>query len=140
MDLTLYQWLTLAGIAGGFVVTWIVGSFNLGRAVEQMKAGFKEQIDAETDKISGRLAEMASRFNEEQRSQDQQFGEVGLGLRQKITDVEKEMHAIEIWGRDNFVLKSEFVKATDSIRSDIKEMAADIKSDLRDITAKIGKP
>lgn len=139
MDLTLYQWLTLAGIAGGFVVTWVVGSFNLGRAVEQMKAGFKKEIDAETDKISGRLTEMAERFNEEQRSQDNIFGEVGHSLRQKIADVEKEMHTIEIWGRDHFVLKSEFVKATDSIRSDIKEMAADIKNDLRDITAKIDK-
>ena len=58
-------------------------------------------------------------------------------MRQYIANVEKEMHQIEIWGRDNFVLKSEFVKATDSIRADIKAMAADIKADIRDLTTSV---
>jgi hypothetical protein len=30
-----------------FLGTWLVGAFTLGRAVEQMKAGFKEEISAE---------------------------------------------------------------------------------------------
>jgi hypothetical protein len=53
-------------------------------------------------------------------------------MRQYIADVEKKVREVEIYGRDNYVQKSEFEKATNSIRADIKEMAADIKSDLRD--------
>jgi hypothetical protein len=53
-------------------------------------------------------------------------------MRQYIADVEKKVREVEIYGRDHYVQKSEFEKATNSIRSDIREMAADIKSDLRD--------
>ncbi|MCA6104927.1 hypothetical protein [Bradyrhizobium australafricanum] len=52
-------------------------------------------------------------------------------MRRYIADVEKKVRKVEIYGRDNYVKKDEFVRATDSIRADIKALGAEIKSDLK---------
>jgi hypothetical protein len=137
MEMTFYQWVTLGLGALGFIGTWILGAFRLGRAVEQMKSGVKEQIEEEREKIIAKLEEVETRFDEEQKKQDHNFGEVGAAMRQYIANVEREMHEIEIWGRDNFVLKDDFVKATDRLEAAIATMATDIKTDLRALTTKI---
>jgi hypothetical protein len=97
-----------------------------------MRAAIKKDIDEERDKIVAKLEELEEKFEQDQRTQDHNFGEVGAAMRQYIADVEKKVREVEIWGRDNYVQKSEFEKATDSIRSDIRAMGADIKADLRD--------
>lgn len=135
--MTTYQWVTLGLGAFGFIGTWILGAFKLGRAVEQMRAGVREEIEEEREKIILKIDHLENKFETDQRAQDHNFGEVGAAMRQYIADVEKKLREVEIWGRDNYVQKSEFEKATDAIRADIRAMGADIKADIRGLNSKI---
>lgn len=137
MEATPYQWLALALGFLGFLVTWTGGIIGAFKAVSNIKEDTTEKIAAVELRIEEKVAELLEKFVDEQRVQDQRFGEVGAAMRQKIADVEKEMHAIEIWGRDNYVLKSEFIKATDQIRADIKAMGSEIKTDIKELTSKL---
>ena len=128
----LYPWISVGVVILGFIGQGLFGSFRLGQAVEQVKAALKKQIDDERDKVLAEIKKLEKQFSDEQRTQDHNFGEVGAAMRQYIADVEKKVREVEIYGRDHYVQKSDFEKATDSIRADIREMAADIKSDLRD--------
>lgn len=130
--MTTYQWVTLALGSLGFIGTWILGAFYLGRAVEQMRAAVKEYIDAERDKVIDKIDELERHFADEQKSQDHNFGEVGAAMRQYIADVEKKVREVEIYGRDNYVQKGEFEKATNRLENAIKELGSDIKDDLRE--------
>ncbi len=126
---------TIAAAAFGLnAVVQIVGAVW---AVANIKADFAKQIAAEREETMTGFAELKAEFLRDQKAQDHNFGEVGAAMRQYIANVEKEMHEIEIWGRDNFVLKDDFVKATDRLEDAIKSMTADIKTDLRGLTAKI---
>lgn len=58
-------------------------------------------------------------------------------MRAHIAQVEDRIREVEIWGRDNYVQKSEFEKATDRLTDAIKSMAADIKADIRGLNEKI---
>lgn len=126
---------TIAAAAFGlnFLVQIIGGVW----AVANIKGDLTNKIGEEREETARSFADMREQFLKEQKTQDHNFGEVGAAMRQYIANVEKEMHQIEIWNRDNFVLKSEFTKATDSLREDIKAMAADIKTDIRDLAAKM---
>ena len=135
--MTVYQWVTLGLGALGFVATWILGAFKLGRAVEQMKASAHTELEEESDKIFSKIDLTENRFADDLRAQDHNFGEVGAAMRQYISDVEKKLREVEIWGRDNYVQKSEFEKATDQIRSDIRSLGADIKHDIRELNTKV---
>ena len=135
--MTAYQWATIGLGVLGFVVTWIIGAFTLGRAVEQMKANAHNEIEEESDKIISKIGLIENRFADDLRAQDHNFGEVGAAMRQYISDVEKKLREVEIWGRDNYVQKSEFEKATDQIRSDIRALGADIKHDIRELNTKV---
>lgn len=128
----IYPWISLAVVVIGFVGQGFFGSFRLGGAVEQMKASVKEQIEEEREKIIDKIDDLEKQFSDEQKSQDHNFGEVGAAMRQYIADVEKKVREVEIWGRDNYVLKGEFEKATVRLEAAIKEWGADIKADLRD--------
>lgn len=144
--MTTFQWAMLALTAVGLLVTWFGLAIGGARWVESIKQDTSTKI---ADEILARnlaqAQEAATRDNEidvlrrefeaAQKSQDHTFGEMGAALRRFIESVEKEMHAIEIWGRDNYVQKGEFERATDSIRADIKAMGADIKSDIRELKA-----
>lgn len=132
-----YHWVTL-GLGGvGFVSTWVLGAFKLGRAVEQMRAGVKEEIEEEREKVISKIAQIESKFDDSQRAQDHNFGEVGAAMRQYIADVEKKLREVEIWGRDNYVQKPDFERAFDRLTDAIESMGADIKSDLKDLNKKI---
>lgn len=135
--MTAYQWVTLGLVALGFIGTWILGAFKLGRVVEQMRAAIKEDIDEERDKIVSTIDDLKAKFEDDQKTQDHNFGEVGHAMRQHIADVEKKIREVEIWGRDNYVQKGEFEKATDRLEAAIRAMGADIKSDIRGLNAKI---
>jgi uncharacterized protein YjbJ (UPF0337 family) len=106
--------------------------FGAGRFVEQMRAEFKKHVGDERDKIIAEVEKLEEKFEDSQRTQDHNYGEVGAALRQYISNVEKQLREIEIWGRDNYVQKGEFEKATDRLEAAIKEWGADIKEDLRD--------
>lgn len=137
--MTIYQWVTLGLGALGFIGTWVLGAFKLGRVVEQMRTGVREEIEEEREKIIEKIDELEHRFADEQKSQDHNFGEVGLAMRTYIASVEKKLHEVEIFGRDNYVQKGEFEKATDRLADAIKSMGAEIKADLRELNAKIDK-
>jgi hypothetical protein len=139
--MTTYQWVTLGLGALGFLVTWLLGAFKVGRAVEQMRAAVREEIDQEREKVIEKIEDLERRFDADQKTQDHNFGEVGAAMRQYIADVEKKVREVEIYGRDHYVKKDEFVRATDSIRADIKALGAEIKSDLKGMQKElIGKP
>jgi len=129
--MTIYQWVTLGLGALGFLGTWILGAFRLGSAVEQMKAAVKEQIDDERDKIIDKIDAMEKRFEDDQKSQDHNFGEVGMSLRQYVADVEKKVREVEIYGRDNYVKIPDFEKAIDRLGETMTAAFADIKEDMR---------
>ena len=130
--MTTYQWMTIGLGALGFLITWTGMWFGAGRFVEQMRAEFKKHIGDEREKIIAEVEKLEEKFEDSQRSQDHNFGEVGAAMRQYIADVEKKVREVEIWGRDNYVQKSEFDKATDRLEAAIREWGTDIKADLRD--------
>lgn len=129
---------TIAAVT--FAVNFIVYIAGGVWAVASIKADLAKQISDEREETLKAIAGLELRFLADQKKQDQNFGEIGASVRQYIANVEKEMHAIEIWGRDHFALKSNVDKATDSIRADIKQMAVDIKTDIRELAAKVAAP
>jgi cytosine/adenosine deaminase-related metal-dependent hydrolase len=129
--MTFYQWVTIGAIVAGFLGTWLVGAFTLGRAVEQMKAGFKEEISAERDKIFTKIESLEERFLTDQRTQDHNFGEVGAAMRQYTADVEKKLREVEIYGRDNYVKIPDFEKAIDRLGETMAAAVTEIKEDMR---------
>lgn len=134
--MTTYEWVTLALGALGFIGTWILGAFWLGRAVEQMKAGVKEEIEKERDKIVVRIDSLEEKFHADQRIQDHNFGEVGAAMRQYTADVEKKLREVEIYGRDNYVKIPDFEKAIDRMGETIRAAVAEIKEDMRQLLLK----
>ena len=128
-----YQWVTIGAIVAGFLGSWLIGAFTLGRAVEQMKASFKKEIDGERDKIVAKIEAMETRFEADQQTQDRHFGEVGLSMRQYTADVEKKLREVEIYGRDNYVKIPDFEKAIDRLSETFKEAVTEIKRDMRQI-------
>lgn len=131
--MTFYQWVTIGLGACGFLGTWILGAFRLGRAVEQMRSGVKEQIEEEREKIVEKIEEIESRFEADQKTQDHNFGEVGAAMRQYIADVEKKVREIEIYGRDNYVKIPDFERALDRIGLTMEKGFAELKEDIRQL-------
>jgi DNA-binding transcriptional MerR regulator len=125
-----YHWLTLALGALGFIVTWFLGAFKLGRSVEQMKAAIKTENADERNKIIDRVELMERRFEDAQKDQDHNYGEVAAAVRQYVADVEKKVREVELYGRDNYVRIPEFEKAMDRLSGDLKSFAAEIKKDF----------
>ncbi len=131
--MTPYEWTMVSISGGGFAVT-IGGVLSACVwAVSKIKQSTSEQIAIERTERAAAVAKAMDRFDAAQKTQDHNFGEVGLSLRRFIEEVEKEMHAIEMWGRDNYALKVD----TKDIRTDIKEMRAEIKADLKSLSAQI---
>jgi len=137
--LTAYQFITLGLGCVGFLGTWILGAFKLGRAVEHMKASVKEEIDAEREKIISKIDELEDQFHSEQKAQDHNFGEVGAAMRQYIADVEKMIRQVEIFGRDHYVQKEDFKDAISQIASQIREGNAEIKADIKELQKQIAQ-
>lgn len=131
--MTLYQWVTLGLGAFGFLSTWILGAFKIGRAVEQMRAGVREEIKQERDSIVEKVEALERRFDADQKTQDHNFGEVGAAMRQYIADVEKKVREVEIYGRDNYVKLPDFEKAIERLSADFKSAVGEIRDDIRDL-------
>lgn len=133
MTMTTFEWMMVSISIAGFLLTLggVLGSCIW--AVAKIKQNTLEQIAIERIERAAAIARAYERFDEAQRTQDHNFGEVGLSLRRFIEEVEKEMHAIEMWARDHYALKDD-VK---DIRTDIKEMRTEIKSELKELGKKI---
>lgn len=119
--------------AGAFALNAIGAVGGLVWAVANIKADIAKQIASEREETTEQIAQLRADFLKDQKSQDHNFGEVGAAMRQYITDVEKKLHEVEIWGRDNYVQKGELA----DLRADIRAFAADIKKDFRELNAKI---
>lgn len=131
--MSLYQWVTLGLGAFGFLSTWILGAFKIGRAVEQMRAGVREEIKQERDSIVEKIEALERRFDADQKSQDHNFGEVGAAMRQYIADVEKKVREVEIYGRDNYVKIPDFERAIERLSADFRNAVGEIRDDIRDL-------
>lgn len=124
-------------VAAGLALNVVIQVAGAVWAVANIKADLAKQIAAEREETMAGFADLKAEFLRDQKAQDHNFGEVGAAMRAYIASVEKEMHEIEIWGRDNFVLKDDFVKATDRLEKAILNTSSEIKADLRSIAAKI---
>lgn len=144
MDGTIFQWAALILGVLGFGITWTTGVIGLTRAVENIKTDTTTKISAariEHDKAIAAAHEEhdaaleALRFEvlELQKERDRNFGDTGVALRQKIADVEKEMHKIEIWGRDHYAAKEDIT----DIMKEIRAMRIETKADFTAVFAKI---
>ena len=131
--MTFYQWVTLGLGAFGFLSTWILGAFYLGRAVEQMQAGIRREIKSEKDSIVEKIGALEKSFEADQKTQDHNFGEVGAAMRQYIADVEKKVREVEIYGRDNYVKIPDFERAIERLSADFKSAFGEIKEDIREL-------
>lgn len=88
------------------------------------------RIEISTDaKLTLLRVELDRRFQ----TQDEVYREVAQGLRKFIELIEAEMHQIELWGRDHYVLKDDHTAALAEVRSDIRTLAKDIKIDFKEI-------
>lgn len=136
--MTLYQWVTLGLGAFGFLSTWILGAFKIGRAVEQMRSGVREEIKKERDSIIEKIDALERRFDADQKTQDHNFGEVGHAMREKIASVESKLREVEIYGRDNYVKIPDFERAIERLSADFKSAVGEIRDDIRELLK--GKP
>lgn len=134
--------------AGTFILTLIGGIVGVVWGVANIKnflieklavqaAQFADQIAEEREALHSRISQLRSEILAEQKSQDRMFGESLAAVRGYAGSIEKEMHEIEIWGRDNYALKSDVTKATDEIRADIKAGFIDMKTDMRRLEGKL---
>ena len=131
--MTTFEWAMVTIAACGFLLTTagVLGSCIW--TVAKIKQQTDKHILLERVERAEAINHAMTRFDAAQQSQDHNFGEVGLSLRRFIETVEKEMHEIEMWGRDHYALKDD-VK---DIRSDIKVLRDEIKSDFRELSNKI---
>lgn len=132
----------------GFFITWNRIVVGVTQAIGVIKTNTSKMVTDETEKITKQfsieiiemtkaLNRLSEKFEEDQRTQDNRFGETAMSIRQYVAIVEKEMHQIEIWGRDNYILKSDFLLAVSRIELAIKEMHGEMKNDLKDLSYKV---
>ena len=133
--MTTFEWAMVSIAAAGFLLTagGVLGGCIWG--VAKIKQSTDEQLVVERSDRTNAIAAANARFDAAQVTQDHNFGEVALSLRRFIETVEKEMHSIEMWGRDHYALKDDVRE----IRADIKGLRDDLKSDFKELRAEIGK-
>lgn len=131
--MTTFEWAMVSIALGGFLVTTGSVLASCIWAVAQIQRATSDQIVLERAERAEAIAKAMDHFDAAQLTQDHNFGEVGLSLRRFIETVEKDMHNIEIWARDNYALKDD----VRDIRADIKDMRDEIKTDLRSLSTKI---
>lgn len=146
--MTTFEWVMVGLTAAGFLVTvagvlggciWTVAKIksDIDEKITAERLRIDTIFEAERDNDAKSMKDFAVQFAAEQKVQDNNAGEMGAALRQYIANVEKEMHAIEIWGRDHYAQKPDVEKSFDMLIENIRIMTAEIKSDIRALTAKI---
>jgi hypothetical protein len=146
--MTVFEWVIVSLTAAGFLVTVAGVLGGCVWAVAKIKSDVDEKVTAERTRIdlifeaerendARSMKDFANNFADEQKAQDHNVGEMGAAIRQYVASVEKEMHKIEIWGRDHYVQKPDFEKTIDAVRQDIRGMTTEIKADIRSLATKI---
>lgn len=130
VGMTTFEWLHGSLLVVGFLGTWIFGAFKLGRAAEKMRGDVERELEQKEDKILLEIKKLEKKFDDDQKSQDHNFGEVGAAMRQYTADVERRLHEHEIYGRDNYVKIPDFKEALELFRSELKNGLAEIKRDI----------
>jgi hypothetical protein len=132
--MNVYEWTMVIITGGGFVLTALGMAVAITRGVEKIKQDTSQRIADEVLAREKALAQMADLLrreaHDEQEAQEHHVGEALAALRRFIETVEKEMHAIEIWGRDHYVKTIEFQRAIDTMSTSMREGFAGIKADL----------
>lgn len=142
------QWATLGLGFLGFLLTWtgmvVGGTWALGKLNKDIsdkiaaeKHDVATKFAAESSARAKALADAVYARDVELDVIRKEFGETGHALRRYMEGIEKEMHTIEIWNRDNYVQKGEFERAIDSIRSDIRALSSEIKIDFKELKAEL---
>jgi hypothetical protein len=103
-DVTIYQWFTLGLGALGFLLTWTGMVISVTRAVNKIK----EDIE------------------QEQRTKDDQASTTMQTMRDRLS-------SIELFGRDNYVLKRDFLDALQKVETTLIRTTDDIKKDIRSL-------
>lgn len=126
-------------IGAGVTAVWAVAKIrnDTSEKIQQERIWAQREFADLQNEFKEELANMLETFRHEQRTQDHSFGEVGAAMRQYIASVEKKLNEVEIWGRDNYVLKEDFKDAVDLLRTDLRSLGAEMKSDLRAIAKKL---
>jgi len=131
--MTTYEFTMVCIASGGFLVTigGVIGACVW--AVAKIKQSTIGHIKDERIQRADAINKAMKRFAETQATQDHNFGEVGLSLRRFIEQIEKKVYEVELYGRDNFALKNDVA----DVRKDIKEMRAEIVTDIKELGKKI---
>lgn len=136
-EVTTYQWVMLAIAIGGFVFTGGGIIVAITKAFSKLSLDMAQNATDERDETTKQFAELTAKFQADQKTQDHNVGETIMALRRYIETVEKEMHQIEIWGRDNYALKDDVKESVGALRDDIKSLGADIKTDMRNLARQL---
>jgi hypothetical protein len=128
-----FQWAEVALGVLGFGITWTSGVIGLTRAVENIKSDTTKKIADNKDEHEEALAALRDEVLALQKDRDRNFGDIGAALREKIASVEREMHQIEIWGRDHYAVKDDITL----IMNEIRTIRTENKADFTAISAKL---
>lgn len=136
--------LTCFGIllsSGGIIAAcvWAVAKIkeDVTNKIAEERVRTDTMMEAERENASRMHRELMDKFAADQKAQDHNTGEMGSALRQHIANVEKKMHEVEIWGRDNYALKNDVADSIKGLRDDVRDMRNDLKDDFKQLSAKI---
>lgn len=103
----------------GFLVTWTMNVISVTRAINRVKTDTKDTLDNELKVFDKRLTEAAEKRDDEQRKQD---------LR---------IHTAELFVRDNYVLKQDFLGALQKLENMLTKTTDEIKRDINDLANRL---
>lgn len=69
----------------------------------------------------------------------EKFGESVAAVREKVNDVERLIRQVELWSRDNFVKREDFVNQLTALTRSIEGLSARVETNARYIESKIEK-
>ena len=124
-------WITIGLGVLGFLLTWSLMVFQAGRAVGQAHNLVKKEMELERNARIEALEVLNKEVEDQLKTSEHRYGEVGTALRVKITDVENYIREVEIWGRDHYVQKVDLRELIDQLRADFKDAVNEIKKDMR---------
>lgn len=132
--MTTFEWTMVILTALGVVITSVgmivVTTRNVTREVEALKTDMTKRIADEVIARNEAIGAAARAFDGSQDIQDHNVGETVSALRRFIETVERQMHQIEIWGRDHYVQKADFNRALDTLSTDMRAGFASLSSAL----------
>jgi hypothetical protein len=157
--MTTYQlWMVVLGI-GGFLLTagviiggcvWAVAKIKedvtakiaeertrTGELVDAERENFQRSMKDQTEEFQRCLKEITERFTEEQKAQDHTHGTMGISLRGAITELNDKVYKFELFVRDKYALKEDVKESISDLRKAIASLASDIKTDFKELHAKI---